>query len=61
MSTPSYFRVDGALFYHLSEAVALQLNVENIFDKHYFLFSNSNTNITPGSPRAFRAALNARF
>lgn len=61
VSTPSYLRVDGALFYHLSEAVALQLNVENIFDKRYFLFANSNTNITPGSPRAFRAALNARF
>ena len=61
VATPAYLRVDGAVFFNLSQTVALQLNVENIFDKHYFLFANSNTNITPGSPRAVRAALNARF
>jgi catecholate siderophore receptor len=35
-------------------------NVENLFNRKYFLNANSNTNITPGSPRAFRVALNAK-
>ncbi len=58
---PSYTRTDAALFFTLSKAVQLQLNVENIFDKKYYLSANSNTNITPGSPRAYRMSLNAKF
>lgn len=61
VAMPDYTRVDAALFYRLSEEVDLQLNVENVFGERYFLYSNSNTNITPGSPTAFRVGLNARF
>ena len=39
----------------------LQLNVENLLDEAYFPNANSNTNITPGSPRAVRLALMTRF
>ncbi|WP_066721914.1 TonB-dependent receptor [Sphingomonas pituitosa] len=61
VSMPGYTRVDGAIYYRLSPQLDLQLNVENIFNERYFLYSNSNTNITPGSPTAFRVGVNARF
>ena len=37
------------------------MNVENIFNKRYILYSDNNTNLTPGSPTAFKVGLNARF
>jgi len=58
---PGYTRIDAALYYDVSDAVSVQLNVENLFNKRYFLFANSNTNITPGSPTAFKVALAAHF
>lgn len=61
VSMPGYTRVDGALFYKLTDGFDVQLNVENIFNKRYFTYAHSNTNITPGSPTAFRVGLNARF
>jgi len=61
VSMPGYTRVDAAVYYDISEQLSVQLNVENIFNKRYFQFANSNANITPGSPTAFKLALNARF
>ena len=61
VALPGYTRVDGALFYRVSDAVDAQVNVENIFGARYFLYANSNNNITPGSPTAFKVGLNARF
>jgi catecholate siderophore receptor len=37
------------------------VNIENVFDDGYYAFSHNNNNITPGSPRALRAALTTRF
>jgi len=58
---PAYTRVDAALFFTLNKNVQMQVNVENLFNRKYFLNANSNSNITPGSPRAFRVSLNAKF
>ena len=58
---PGYTRVDAALYYRINENFDVQLNVENLLDTHYFLFAQSNNNITPGSPISARLALNARF
>ena len=58
---PGYTRVDGAIFYTINRRLDVQINVENIFDRRYFLYSDNNTNITPGSPTAVRIGLNARF
>ncbi|USA45696.1 TonB-dependent siderophore receptor [Acinetobacter sp. C26M] len=58
---PGYFRTDAALYYTASKSVQLQLNVENLFDKKYYLSAHSNNNITPGSPRAFRLGMNFKF
>ena len=61
VTLPGYTRVDAALFYNVSKSVQVQLNVENILNKKYFSNANSNTNITPGAPRGFRVAMNAKF
>ena len=61
VTLPAFTRVDGALFYKLSNQLALQLNVENMFDREYYASAHNNNNITPGSPRAFRMTLNAKF
>lgn len=58
---PGYTRFDGAVFLKINRNLQAQLNVENLFDKQYYLNANSNNNITPGSPRAFRVSLNAAF
>ena len=39
----------------------LQANVENAFDKTYWINADSNTNLSPGFPRALRLALTASF
>jgi catecholate siderophore receptor len=58
---PSFARVDAAAFYAISPRLRAQLNVENLFDENYYASAHSNTNITPGSPRALRLALTTRF
>jgi catecholate siderophore receptor len=50
-----------AVFYSITERIRLQANVENLFDKKYFVNADSNTNISPGHPRAVRVGLTARF
>ena len=61
VTLPSFTRVDGALFYTLNPNYRVQVNVENLFDKKYYASAHSDTNISPGTPRAVRVALNARF
>jgi len=58
---PAWTRVDVAGFFNLTAKVRAQVNIENLFDEDYALYAHSNTNITPGSPRAARFALTARF
>lgn len=58
---PGYTRADAAVYFSLTERVRLQANVENLFDKKYYINADGNNNISPGSPRAVRIALTARF
>ncbi len=58
---PGYTRVDAAIFAKIDKNLRAQLNIENMFDKEYYLYANSNTNITPGSPIAGRLSLIADF
>jgi catecholate siderophore receptor len=58
---PGFTRADAAVFYSFDERWRLQGNVENLFDRDYSINAHSNTNITPGSPRALRVGLTARF
>jgi catecholate siderophore receptor len=61
VTLPGYTRADGAVFFSISEKVRLQANVENLFNRQFYINADSNTNISPGSPRAIRVGLTARF
>jgi catecholate siderophore receptor len=58
---PSYIRVDASSAYELTAHTRLQVNVENLFDRRYVVNADSNTNISPGSPRAIRLTLATTF
>jgi catecholate siderophore receptor len=58
---PGYTEADAAVYFSLSERMRLQANLDNLFDKKYYVNADSNTNISPGYPRAIRVALTARF
>ena len=58
---PGYTRADAAIFYYFNERWRLQANVLNLFGTNYYLNADSNNNISPGSPRAIRVGLTARF
>lgn len=58
---PGYAKADAAVYYNFNEHWRLQANVENVTGKRYFLNADSNTNISPGSPRGLKVALTARF
>lgn len=57
----SYTRYDAALFFDVSDSIGLQLNLENVFNKKYFVSAHSNNNISPGSPRAAYLSVNLKF
>lgn len=61
VTLPGYTRVDAAVYYSFSERWRLQGNVENLSNRKYYVNADSNTNISPGSPRAVRVGLIARF
>ena len=58
---PSFRRADVATFVTLTDTVRLQANLENVFDTTYYPTANGNNNILPGSSRALRLGLVARF
>jgi catecholate siderophore receptor len=58
---PGYTDVDAALYVALTPRLRLQANVENVFDRIYYVNADNNTNISPGAPRSLRIALSAHF
>ena len=58
---PGFTRVDAGVYYTPNERLRMQLNVENLFDEHYYPNAHNNNNITPGSPPAVRATVTASF
>lgn len=61
VTLPGYTRADAAVYYSLTEKIRLQANVENVFDKKYYINADGNNNISPGSSRALRVGITARF
>jgi catecholate siderophore receptor len=58
---PAFTRVDGGMYFSLTESVGAQLNLENIFNEKYYPLANGNNNITPGAPRSIRVLLTTGF
>jgi catecholate siderophore receptor len=61
VTLPGYTRADAAVYFSVTEKMRLQANVENLFNKRYYLNADSNANISPGSPRALRVGFTAEF
>ncbi len=61
VTLPGFVRFDAAVFCRITKNLRAQLNLENVLDRGYYSMANSNTNITPGSPRAIRISLTAKF
>jgi catecholate siderophore receptor len=61
VTLPSFTRADVGVFYTLHRTLRAQINIDNLFDARYYASAHSNTNITPGSPRAVRVTLTTRF
>lgn len=61
VTLPGYTRADAAVFYSFNEKWRIQGNIENLFNTKYFINADSNTNISPGSPRTVKIGLIARF
>jgi catecholate siderophore receptor len=58
---PGFTRVDAAAYYHFSDRVQLQANVENLLDANYFADAHNNNNVTPGAPLNARLSLHMSF
>jgi catecholate siderophore receptor len=58
---PGYTRLDGAIYYLITERARLQVNLQNLTNRKYALNADNNNNISPGSPFAVRAGLTWRF
>ena len=61
VTLPGFTRVDLAAYYTVTRDVRVQANLENAFDKSYWLNADSNTNLSPGFPRTLRVAVTTRF
>jgi catecholate siderophore receptor len=58
---PGYGRVDAAAFFNASKSLQLQLNIENLLNRDYYVNAHNNNNITPGSPIAARLSATYKF
>ncbi len=58
---PSYVRVDASATYTVSEALQIQLNIENLLDRDYFPNAHTNNNITVGAPINARLGVKYTF
>ncbi|WP_336985746.1 TonB-dependent siderophore receptor [Altererythrobacter aquiaggeris] len=50
VTLPSYVRADLAAYYEISDRIAVQLNVENVFDTDYYPSAHGDDNIQPAAP-----------
>ncbi|HEV7387291.1 MAG TPA: TonB-dependent siderophore receptor [Gemmatimonadaceae bacterium] len=58
---PAFTRVDGGLYFSLTDLVSTQLNLENVFNRKYYPLATGNNNITPGAPRSFRVLVSTHL
>lgn len=61
VTLPGYVRLDAAVFAQVNKDLRVQLNIENLLNKDYYLYAHNNNNTTPGSPLAARLSVIANF
>lgn len=58
---PSYWRVDAAAFFDVSDRLSVQLNVENLLDERYYPSAHGDNNIQPGIPLSARLGVRVKL
>ncbi len=58
---PAFTRVDAAVYYDVSERLALQLNAENLTDVRYYPSAHTDNNIATGEPLNARLTARIKF
>lgn len=58
---PGFTRVDAAVYYDISNRIALQLNVENLTETRYYPSAHTDNNITTGEPINARITARVKF
>jgi catecholate siderophore receptor len=61
VTLPAWTRVDTAVFYNLTKAVSVQLNVNNLLNEQYFPTAHTDNNITTAQPRSARLTVRMGF
>jgi catecholate siderophore receptor len=61
VTLPAWVRFDAAAYFDLTDRVALQLNAENLFDRHYYPSAHGDNNIQPGDPLSVRFAVRVKL
>jgi catecholate siderophore receptor len=61
VTLPGYTKLDGAVYYSLTERWSLQVNLENVLNRKYYINADGNNNISPGCPRSARLGLTVNF
>jgi len=61
VEVPGFTRLDAAIYYDVSDALRLQVNLENLTDTDYFPDAHSNDNISTGEPINARFTVSGRF
>lgn len=57
VTLPSYWRIDAAAYYEVSDRLSFQLNVENALDENYYPSAHGDNNIQPGKPLTARVGV----
>lgn len=61
VTLPGFTRLDAAVYYDVSEKLALQLNVENLTDADYFPTAHTDNNISTGRPLSAKLTARIKF
>lgn len=61
VTLPAWTRVDTAVFYKLSKAVSVQLNINNLLNEQYFPTAHTDNNISTAQPRSARLSVRMGF
>jgi catecholate siderophore receptor len=58
---PAYTRVDLAGYFDVTENIALQVNIDNLFDEDYYPSAHGDNNIQPAKPLGASFSLRVRY
>jgi len=61
VTLPAYAKLDGAFYFFPSGRLHLQVDFENLLNQQYILNADSNTNLSPGSPRRLHVGVATTF